>query len=246
MTRQVVNSGGSVIVYDEALISQIDAQIFVPEQWPGASRTAGKAGGRGAAIFINHTGQDWVLRHYYRGGLPGKLLTDRYLWAGETRVRSFCEWDLLRLMGEQGLPVPVPVAARYVRHGWLTYSADLITVRLQDVTPLSVRLATGQVSPPLWSQIGACIAKFHHAGFCHADLNAHNVQISSNDTVYLLDWDRGDRRVAAGWRNSNLARLHRSLNRLSEGGRLPLHDWQKLINGYVDTLQGLPEQAAHL
>ncbi len=242
MTRQVVNSEGSVILYDEALISQIDAGLFAPEQWPEAARTVGKAGGRGAAIFINLAGQDCVLRHYYRGGIPGKFIADRYLWAGEARVRSFSEWNLLQLMHAQGLPVPVPVAARYVRHGF-TYSADLITARLPDVKPLSVRLTSGEVSPQLWSQIGACIARFHRAGFCHADLNAHNVQISGNGDVYLLDWDRGDQRAPASWCNSNLARLHRSLNKLSEGGKLPLHDWQRLINGYLDVGQVLPAQA---
>lgn len=245
MTRQVVNSEGSVILYDEALISQIDASFFEPGHWPEAARTAGKAGGRGAAIFINHSDQDWVLRHYYRGGLPGKFLADRYLWIGESRVRSFREWNLLELMHSQGLPVPAPVAARYVRHG-LMYSADLITARLPDVQPLSVMLEKGLVSPQLWSRIGVCIAKFHHAGFCHADLNAHNVQISRNDAVYLLDWDRGDQRAPASWRNSNLARLHRSLNKLSEGGKLPLPDWQRLINGYLDAWQGLTEKATHL
>ena len=240
MTRQTVNSEGSVILYDEALISHIDPQIFEPGYWPDAPRTAGKAGGRGAALFINHAGHDWVLRHYYRGGLAGRLLTDRYLWTGESNVRSFREWDLLRRMRDEGLPVPVPVAARYVRHGF-SYSADLITVRLADVTPLSLRLSSGAVSPELWAQIGACIARFHHAGFCHADLNAHNIQISSSNEIYLLDWDRGDQRVPSSWRNSNLARLHRSLNKLSAGGALPLNDWQRLINGYVDTLQALPE-----
>jgi len=225
------------------LISQIDSRLFEPTHWADSPRTVGKAGGRGAAIFINHAGQEWVLRHYYRGGLPGKFLADRYLWLGESRVRSFREWDLLQLMHMQGLPVPLPVAGRYVRQG-LTYRADLITLRLQDVEPLSVILGRGQASPQLWSQVGACIAKFHLAGFCHADLNAHNVQISGDNTVYLLDWDRGDRRAPASWCNSNLARLHHSLNKLSAGGALSLHDWQRVINSYMDTWQAAPPDKA--
>jgi 3-deoxy-D-manno-octulosonic acid kinase len=180
-----------------------------------------------------------VLRHYYRGGLPGKFLADRYFWFGESRVRSFREWDLLCQMRMQGLPVPAPVAARYVHHG-LTYCADLITVRLPDVVTLSVRLAQGHVGPRLWQQLGACIAQFHSAGFCHADLNAHNVQIDSNDAIYLLDWDRGERRASGGWQQGNLARLHHSLDKLSPGGSLPLADWQAVINGYVDNFKEPP------
>jgi len=234
LTRRVVNSAGSVIVYDDSLISQIDPQLFEAAHWPAAPRTTGKAGGRGAALFINHDGHDWVLRHYYRGGLPGKFFSDHYLWIGESRVRSFREWDLLSRMHALGLPVPAPVAARYVRRGW-NYRADLITVRLQDVTPLSLLLVENHVAPHMWSRIGACIARFHMAGFYHADLNAHNVQINSSDAIYLLDWDRGEQRPTGSWRHSNLARLHDSLDKVSPFGKLPLRDWQGVVNGYVDT-----------
>ena len=62
-------------------------------------------------------------------------------------------------------------------------------------------------------------------------------RLAGDNTVYLLDWDRGDRRVPASWCNSNLARLHHSLNKLSTGGMLPLQDWQRVINSYMDTWQ---------
>ncbi len=175
--RQVVNSGGSSIVYDDTRVSQIGPDWFRPESWPDAGHTTGKSGGRGTTYFIRHDDQDWVLRHYYRGGLPGALLEDQFLWAGSTRTRSFREWDLLYSMRELGLPVPVPVAARYVHRNFV-YTADLITVRLPDVESFSSRLTAGPAGNALWRRVGECIARFHFHGFCHADLNAHNIQVN--------------------------------------------------------------------
>ena len=137
LTKQFLNSEGAFIVYDDAKVSQFNPRWFEPEAWPDAERTAGKAGGRGAAIFISPpetppAESQWVLRHYYRGGLPGKIIDDRFVWTGAEGTRSWREWQLLVMIHAQGLPAPAPVAARYVRHG-LFYTADLITERLPDV-----------------------------------------------------------------------------------------------------------------
>ncbi len=213
--------------------------MFDPDYWKGATTSSGKAGGRGAVIFLTHQGQNWVLRHYYRGGFPGKLLNDQFLWLGMNATRSLSEWNLLREMRLQGLPSPAPVAARYVRRG-LTYTADLVTVRLPGVLPLSTRLEQGRMTGAGWHAVGACIARFHSAGFCHADLNAHNVQLDDSDAAYLLDWDRGRRRKPGSWRESNLDRLQRSLRKISKNGTAPYDSagWERLNQGYQESLTG--------
>ena len=61
-----------------------------------------------------------VLRHFHRGGLVGRLNRDLYLRVGAPRCRAFREFDLLADMHVQGLPVPLPVAARYVPFGPFT------------------------------------------------------------------------------------------------------------------------------
>jgi tRNA A-37 threonylcarbamoyl transferase component Bud32 len=233
LTKQVLNAEGTFIVYDDAIVSQFKPQYFEPDYWPGAEQTAGKAGGRGAVLFIHHEGDDWVLRHYYRGGLPGKVLDDQFVWTGAEQTRSLREWKLLQLIHAQGLPAPVPVAARYVRHG-MFYTADLITRRLPEVVPLSVRLGDASVPAELWQRVGACIARFHQAGFFHADLNAHNLQIGSEDNIYLLDWDRGEHRQPGDWTESNLARLRRSLNKIQreQAAHFTATDWDSLMAGY--------------
>jgi 3-deoxy-D-manno-octulosonic acid kinase len=234
-----LKSEDSVIVYDDSLVSQFTEQFFEPAYWAGAHTSSGKAGGRGAVIFIVHEGQDWVLRHYYRGGLPGKLLHDQFLWTGAAATRSLREWELLQEMRSEGLPAPIPVAARCRRHG-IIYNADLITVRLPGVLPLSTRLAQGDVDEAEWRAVGACIARFHSAGFCHADLNAHNLQLDGSSSAYLLDWDRGERREPGGWRESNLRRLKRSLRKISDTGtvRYDPDGWGFLIEAYKQNLSG--------
>ena len=242
MTRQVLKSGDSVIVYDDTKVSQISPDFFQPDFWQGADQTAGKSGGRGAALYISHEGHDWVLRHYYRGGLPGKLLSDQFLWIDSSRTRSLREWDLLQLMVEQGLPVPVPIAARYVRRG-LLYTADLITRKLPDVMPFSNRLVAGPVVQELWQRVGECIARFHFSGFYHADLNAHNLQVDGADNVFLLDWDRGEWRAPGDWRAANLARLNRSLRKISRDSatHFEASDWEVLLQAYSDIWSRLPD-----
>jgi len=216
VARRVERTGGSVIVYDDRAVSHVHEDWFSPAHWPDAGRAG--AAGRGSALSVRYKDREWVLRHYHRGGLPGRFVNDRYFWAGEARTRSFREWDLLYRLSGMGLPVPQPVAARYCRYGW-AYTADLITERLAGVTALSERLAAGPMPGEGWRALGATLAGFHRALVFHADLNAHNIQVGADGRFYLLDFDRG--RIMAGpgrWRHRNLHRLRRSLVKISGQG----------------------------
>jgi 3-deoxy-D-manno-octulosonic acid kinase len=201
-----------------------------------AGHASRASGGRGATLFIDCAGQPCVLRHYYRGGLIGRLLSDQFFWSGESTTRCFREWLLLEQLFQMGLPVPRPVAARYIRSGFI-YRADLITARLPGVESLATRLVRGDVSAEVWARIGACIARFHAAGVWHADLNAHNIQIDAGGQIFLLDFDRGRIRPAArGWQQSNLARLQRSLLKISANSagaaQFTAGAWRGLVEAY--------------
>jgi 3-deoxy-D-manno-octulosonic acid kinase len=232
--RRLARIDRDVIVYDDALLESPAAELFDRAHWTGAAVAPGYAGGRGATLFIRLRGQDWVLRHYHRGGAVGRVLDDRFVWLGETRTRCVLEWDLLARLHALGLPSPRPVAARYRRVG-ATYTADLITVRMQDVEPLSTRLARAGASAAVWHRVGACVRRFHDAGVWHADLTAHNLQIDGQDRIYLLDFDRGRlRAIDARWPQGNLHRLHRSLRKISSSGQVTFSpaDWAALLSGY--------------
>ncbi|MBM4221212.1 MAG: 3-deoxy-D-manno-octulosonic acid kinase [Gammaproteobacteria bacterium] len=231
MSRKIARHGGEVILYDDALLSHAEPGLFAPDAQ--ASRAAG---GRGAALYIDCAGQPCVLRHYYRGGLIGRLLGDQYLWSGESGTRCFREWLLLEQLFRTGLPVPRPVAARYQRSGFI-YRADLITARLPGVESLAARLVRGDVPAEAWVRVGECIARFHAAGVWHADLNAHNIQIDAGGQIFLLDFDRGCIRPAArSWQQSNLARLQRSLLKVSANSagaaQFSAGEWRALVAAY--------------
>lgn len=238
MSKKVLRSGASVIVYDDRSVSHIKPEYFTAAYWPAATVVPGYAGGRGATLMVQHEGDNWVLKHYHRGGLIGRWLDDGFPWLGLDRSRSVREWSLLEAMHAAGLPAPQPVAAHCRRIG-LLYTADLITRRIPRVEPLSTRLQRGPASLAVWQAVGQCIARFHAAGFDHADLSAHNLQIDPDDTVFLLDWDRGAQREPGAWRQANLARLQRSCLKISRDGTACFApaDWDALVTAYTEALQ---------
>jgi 3-deoxy-D-manno-octulosonic acid kinase len=240
VTRRFESIDDSRIVYDPSLVADIRDVEFDQGAWPEAATAPGYSGGRGKTLFIGDDRNRWVLRHYYRGGITGYWLKDTFLWLGEARTRPFLEWRLLERMVELNLPVPRPVAGRYVRRGPL-YTADLITVLIPDVVPLSTRWAAGPLDDELWGGVGKLVAQFHSANIYHADLTAHNIQINSQDELFLLDFDRGRMMSRRGsWRKRNLDRLQRSLRKISRDGSCEFSDreWNWVLTGYEKQMKG--------
>ena len=206
--------------------------LFDPQFWAARGEMSATMGGRGAAWFIGGGARQWVLRHCRRGGLLAPLTGDRYVWIEEARVRAFAEWRLLETLATQGLPVPQPVAASYRRSG-LIYRCDLITERIANARPLSATLAAGALPERVWREVGAVIARLHRAGADHADLNAHN--ILCGESISVIDFDRGRLRPPGAWRLGNLARLQRSLQKVSRDlppDRFSTREWAWLQAGY--------------
>jgi 3-deoxy-D-manno-octulosonic acid kinase len=207
--------------------------LFDPDYWSARGELAAVSAGRGSAWFVGSAAHPWVLRHYRRGGFVARLSVDRYWWLGEARVRAFAEWRLLNFLSERGLRVPKPVAAGYRRAG-LTYRCDLITERIAGARSLSAALASGALAQSTWQAVGAAIAELHAHGVDHADLNAHNILLDMNDAISVIDFDRGRLREPGAWNLRNLARLHRSLEKISQasGARFTPASWDSLMAGY--------------
>jgi len=261
-----------------SLLESAGEALFDPAWWRARGALAPVSAGRGSAWFVNEGADHWVLRHYRRGGLPGRFLDDRFFWLGESRVRAFAEWRLTSRLYVWGLPVPEPIAARYLRQGW-GYRCDLITRRIPDAVPLSACLAAAPLALPAWRGVGAAVSRLHAHGVDHADLNAHNILLGPGCAVSVVDFDRGrihaehlhgghdqtepvdagrvhagrvsaasdylapDRgrhaaahaRLTAPWQRRNLARLRRSLLKISAAlaaGRFGEPQWRELLQGY--------------
>ncbi|WP_018142157.1 MULTISPECIES: 3-deoxy-D-manno-octulosonic acid kinase [unclassified Thioalkalivibrio] len=218
------------ILHDTSLLPEAAEELFQPHRLQQQGSITETRIGRRATHFLNYDGLDLVLRHYWRGGWVARLSEDRYLWTGRTRTRPVREWNLTRILYEQGLPVPRPVAARVMRHG-LVYSGDLVTATVSDATPLDEWIQQQEDTPTLWHEVGATLARFHQFGAWHADLNVRNILVQPSGKVWLIDWDRGRLSVQRGLQG-NLERLRRSLEKWPEIRERGRTGWSELLSGY--------------
>lgn len=235
-TDTVQRTKHGAIVYDTEIINQISDAAFDPASWANSTPVQGtlRSAGRGNTMIVGEGDREFVLRHYVRGGMPGKIIHDAYLWTGEQHNRAFSEWYLLAKLVAKGLPVPQPAAARYCRHG-LIYRADLLTVRVPAIRSLAERITEQPGNAPFWLGLGVGLRRFHNAGVYHADLNAYNIQVDIADQLHLLDFDRGAFRGPGVWQQKNLSRLHRSLLKIKNADRkinFVAENWDQLLEGY--------------
>ena len=234
------DADGQAIVFDARWVSQVTPQWFDAAFWQAQARLRARAGGRGSIGYVDSPAGPLVLRHFYRGGLLGRLRGDRYLWLGAARSRGFREFLLLHRLHALGLPVPRVLGARCVR-SWPWARADLHTAELPAAHTLAQRLLAGTLDAAQWPRIGAMLGRFHAAGVVHADLNAHNI-VDSGGNWHLIDFDRGRvQRRAARAQQASLARLQRSLRKVvpdvCAAPTFTVQGWQPLLRAHAQALQ---------
>jgi 3-deoxy-D-manno-octulosonic acid kinase len=234
MRPKYQTDNGMVIVYDADQLDHVESAFFDPYYWESRGALIGGAtGGRGTTLFVQQGTEQWALRHYRRGGVVAQLVTDRYLWLGLERTRAWREWHLLADLQKRGLPVPVPVAARVVRTG-ISYRADLIMQRILAAEQLTQRLRSVSLPEQDWRRLGGLLRRFHDAGLDHADLNADNILLTASNDFWLIDFDQARLRPPGDWREGNLLRFHRSLEKRDAHSALfwSEGDWAALRAGY--------------
>ncbi len=237
---QMVSIGGPGIhrqvLYDASRIQQVSEQLFAPQQFAQLDIDANTTG-RAQVVVHLYENRQLVSKHYHRGGMAAALLGDRYLGRSAENSRGFREWCMLSAMQKQGLPVPVPIAASRIQSG-LWYRADLVTELIPDAQTLADWLMREPVESAQWRQTGRVIRRFHNSNVYHADLNARNILIDISGQVFLIDFDKSAfRKTGKRWREENLARLRRSLDKFARQHHV-FHfsdsDWRVLLAGYAD------------
>ncbi|QLB13660.1 3-deoxy-D-manno-octulosonic acid kinase [Bisgaardia hudsonensis] len=216
-------------------------QFFDPYFWKKQQRIIGSAKGRGTTWFIQTKdlfSVNVALRHYYRGGLIGKLNRDWYHFSSLEMSRSFAEFSLLNQLFQAGLSVPKPIAARVEKNKLGFYRADILIEKIENAVDLTALLINNQLSLTSWQKIGATIRQLHNLQICHSDLNAHNILIQNyatqNEKIWLIDFDKCGKKSGDIWKEENLQRLKRSF--LKEVKRMNIQfseqNWQNLLEGY--------------
>ena len=224
-----LNQGNNLAWFDPHFYPNFELAYFHSEFWQQQGLVTGQSKGRNTVWFLRHQdGKEAVLRHYYRGGLIGKLNKDKFWPEPAAQSRAMAEFSLLWQMRLWGLPVPRPCAALYQQHGF-SYSADILIERIPGTTDLAHLLQQRPLTDTEWRQLGAVIASFHQHQVYHSDLNCHNILLDEQGQFWLIDFDKCAIRLAAdypdqSWKTQNLQRLLRSLNK--EQQQLPVFHWQ--------------------
>lgn len=214
----------------------INEDWFSITYWQNQNAIEGTAAGRGTVWFLNCPQGKFVLRRYRRGGLIAKLTQFNFLFRGFQKSRPYQELSLLEFMREAGLPAPEPIAGQCQRIGF-QYQAEIITRLIPDANELFSCLLDKTLTSHLdWQLIGQTIKRFHLAGIDHTDLNCHNIMIDKAGKIWLIDFDKCQKRaIADQWQASNLQRLKRSFDK--EAGKHTAFlfeeaNWQSLLEGY--------------
>lgn len=194
------------IRYNPEFTTTPDLNLFDPTNQTLNAKPVAQ-GGRNAAWFVNYKGQQAVLRHYKRGGLIAKLISQSYFWTGAQQTRSWAEFDVLLHLRNKRVDVPTPLAALWQRR-YLSYRAAIIVSRIPNAFPIAHLLEKTSAQT-----VALAVKRMHDAGVWHADLNVFNVLVDANQLVYLIDFDRAKifDVVDSKHRQNNLLRLRRSL-----------------------------------
>ncbi|RVU41981.1 3-deoxy-D-manno-octulosonic acid transferase [Rheinheimera riviphila] len=243
--RRVKRDDANEIWYDPVLVeaggfSKPSQSFFDPHSWLQFDAVIGQSTGRNTVWFVQAKQQRWVLRHYYRGGLIGKLNKDRFLKVPVPQSRAMAEFQLLQQMHQLGLPVPRPVAALFSTQK-ISYRADILLELVDGSLDLSKLLRQQALTPAQWQQIGVMIRRFHDAQIYHSDLNCHNILLDPLGKFWLIDFDKCAQQEGDIWKEQTLARLQRSLNKeaglAADNGQswfVTTAEWQLLKQGYSE------------
>ena len=226
---------GFLLLPDQANY-QITSEYFSPQYWQRNNAVVDSKQGRATAWFVRFNQHIAVLKHYYRGGLIGKILKDQYLYLGVERTRVYQEFALLEQLQGHNFPVPTPLAAQITTFGCV-YRADILTAAVPGATSVCEILRQRPLTAEELDSIANCIAQFHRHGAYHDDLNINNILFAEDGKVYLIDFDKGKLITPErAWQDDNLARLERSFNK--EAGKWPAFhfddkQWQALKQTYL-------------
>jgi 3-deoxy-D-manno-octulosonic acid kinase len=163
------------------------------------------------------------VRYARRGGLIRFLISDWYCGSG---ARPLHELAVAAEALRRGIPVAEPIGAIVEWVAPMIYRGVFLTRALTGMTLWQFVQADDDplVRMHVAGQVRQTINSAHEKGLFHADLNLHNIFISSANesfAIMLLDLDKARILIGAlppGLRLRNLARLRRSIRKLDPSG----------------------------
>ena len=221
---------------DPGCFERADVLLFDPAWWPRDGGGIGTESGRGAIRRVGDDRANYLLRHYYRGGLMARISRDLFLLQRLAHTRAMAEFTLLRQLRARSLPVPQAGAARCRRLGPF-YRADILVLWIPDARDVAQLLHQQRaLSPQEWQALGRAVRQLHDEQVFHSDLNCHNLMLDGRGQAWIVDFDKSGFRAGESWKADNLARLLRSLRKEQRLGPA-LHwteavHWPAFLDGY--------------
>jgi len=150
---------------------------------------------RGKVLFGTlHSGERFVLRRYFRGGVIRYVSRDRFLKSLKGSYRPFEEFEIISALYLKGIAVPEPLFA-VVQPGLVTYSGVIATAQVDGARNFLDLLPKLSAAAPsrLARMAGIEAAKMLRACVFHPDLHPGNIIITTDEQVVLLDFDKAIR-----------------------------------------------------
>jgi 3-deoxy-D-manno-octulosonic acid kinase len=195
-----------------------------PARKPGGDPVAG-AGNRGSGFRLNlDSGVELFIRYARRGGLMRFFVSD--LYCGLT-PRPTHELAVTAEARRRGVPVAEPLGAIVQWIAPTLYRGAFLTRMLQGMTLWQFVQTDDDpmVRMHVAEQARRAINVAHRQGLFHADLNLHNIFVTTageSFTVVLLDLDKAriyPSPLASALAAKTLARLRRSIGKLDPANR---------------------------
>ncbi len=148
-----------IMLFDAGHFPAPVPNMFTSQYWKTQNAITGQATGRGTTYFFQHNKDEYVLRHYRRGGLIRKVLSDQYMYTGIEKSRAWQEFKLLQHMKNLDLKCPTPIAAMLKKTG-LYYQADIILKKISSAKDLHNILLAKSLTADVWKKLGKPLPNF--------------------------------------------------------------------------------------
>ncbi len=191
---------------------------FDVQKYQTAARVIDVRKGRGETYHVRDFRDNRVfIRHYWRGGMIGGILGDKFVSFFSSSHRSFREFDLLQTLRKMGLAVPKPVAAKEKR-GLLFTVNDIVVQEIPGAKNLSEILTTRKLTVEEIAKVGDAVGGLFKAGVYHSDLNIDNILFDGAGKVWIVDFDKCEQKTISKKKfRKMVARLRRSFDKYRDG-----------------------------
>ena len=185
---EIIKNKNIYIQYNPDVFDNFSSKLFNTDYISKEGLIKSEINGRGKTPEIEFEGRRLFLKHYIRGGFAAKISYDKYFFDSIASTRSVKEYNFLNNLFSKDLPVPKPAALQVIINKF-TYTADLITCKIENVGTLHDFIMNSKMNSNLWDALEGTLEKFYNENVYHSDLNSKNVLIDKNNNFHLVDFD---------------------------------------------------------